>query len=487
AKSYFAEGELEQAFILYNKFATLFIEKLPKHHEYSRAPATEKQRVKKLVKSSFDQALLCKERLKEKYTQEKELFIQRRESERAIEERKATEEREKREERERMIREQEEKKRREELEERARLEAYLAETPTQEKKLPLTTPTTPSKPDPQLSEPRPQATEAPPTIQIEGEEGGVNDDDDDEGCVSYDDMLLLSNNQPYYYDDDEEEMETGGGGIPTSTEGGKPTSTGGGVPTFIGGGKPTSTGGWVPVDGGMRGDVPTSTGKEESDHVSLTATDAKLSKVLPSIVPQVIERSRSEQTQNCQAPPPTNYQAPPPTNYQAPPYQTPPTGYQAPPTNYQGAYQVPPPNQSKNTLKITHIIVPKQMGKADSCETMKEEELFDALDKHDLITVGWIHTHPSQTAFMSSVDLHTHYSYQIMLQEAIAIVVAPKYDKVGNFTLTQPHGLNYIGRCSGKGFHTHPKEPPLYEGCHGNLITPTLREIPWAAVIGLVD
>uniref|UniRef100_A0A1X7SSA8 USP8 dimerisation domain-containing protein n=1 Tax=Amphimedon queenslandica TaxID=400682 RepID=A0A1X7SSA8_AMPQE len=81
AKSYFAEGELEQAFILYNKFATLFIEKLPKHPEYSRAPATEKQRVKKLVKSSFDQALLCKERLKEKYTQEKELFIQRRESE----------------------------------------------------------------------------------------------------------------------------------------------------------------------------------------------------------------------------------------------------------------------------------------------------------------------------------------------------------------------------------------------------------------------
>ena len=34
-------------------------------------------------------------------------------------------------------------------------------------------------------------------------------------------------------------------------------------------------------------------------------------------------------------------------------------------------------------------------------------------------------THPSQTAFMSSVDLHTHYSYQVMLDEAIAIVVAP--------------------------------------------------------------
>ena len=60
---------------------SLYIEKLPKHPEYSKAPATERQRVKTLVKSSFDQALLCKKRLKEKYTQEKELYIQRRESE----------------------------------------------------------------------------------------------------------------------------------------------------------------------------------------------------------------------------------------------------------------------------------------------------------------------------------------------------------------------------------------------------------------------
>ncbi|KAI3936855.1 hypothetical protein MKW92_033565, partial [Papaver armeniacum] len=34
-------------------------------------------------------------------------------------------------------------------------------------------------------------------------------------------------------------------------------------------------------------------------------------------------------------------------------------------------------------------------------------------------------THPSQTFLMSSVDLHTHHSYQIMLPEAIAIVMAP--------------------------------------------------------------
>lgn len=106
---------------------------------------------------------------------------------------------------------------------------------------------------------------------------------------------------------------------------------------------------------------------------------------------------------------------------------------------------------SYNRLIITHVIVPKQSGSSDSCTTMNEEEIFDIQDQHNLITLGWIHvncifgvdgvhhlfihcfvcfylqTHPSQTAFLSSVDLHTHCSYQIMMPEAIAIVCAPKY------------------------------------------------------------
>ncbi len=39
-----------------------------------------------------------------------------------------------------------------------------------------------------------------------------------------------------------------------------------------------------------------------------------------------------------------------------------------------------------------------------------------------------IHTHPTQSCFMSSMDLHTHVAYQQMLPEAIAIVCAPKGD-----------------------------------------------------------
>lgn len=82
---------------------------------------------------------------------------------------------------------------------------------------------------------------------------------------------------------------------------------------------------------------------------------------------------------------------------------------------------------ASNQLTITHVIIPKQKGTSDSCTTMNEEELFDKQDQLNLITLGWIHTHPTQTAFLSSVDLHTHCSYQIMMTEAIAIVCAPKY------------------------------------------------------------
>ncbi|KAL6532540.1 hypothetical protein OROGR_014510 [Orobanche gracilis] len=74
---------------------------------------------------------------------------------------------------------------------------------------------------------------------------------------------------------------------------------------------------------------------------------------------------------------------------------------------------------------ITTLIIPKQESTSDSCQTLNEEEIFEVQDRRSLFPLGWIHTHPTQTCFMSSVDLHTHYSYQVMLPEAIAIVMAP--------------------------------------------------------------
>lgn len=120
---------------------------------------------------------------------------------------------------------------------------------------------------------------------------------------------------------------------------------------------------------------------------------------------------------------------------------------------------------SGNQLSISHLLVPKQSGTADSCSTENEEEVLEYQDQKGLDTVGWIHTHPTQTAFMSSVDLHTHCSYQLMLPEAVAIVCSPKYEENKIFSLTVEHGLPFISGCHATGFHPHPKDPPLYEEC----------------------
>ncbi|ORZ12891.1 hypothetical protein BCR41DRAFT_355842 [Lobosporangium transversale] len=119
---------------------------------------------------------------------------------------------------------------------------------------------------------------------------------------------------------------------------------------------------------------------------------------------------------------------------------------------------------SRNKLTVTTLIIPKQTATSDTCSTTNEDELFEFQSERDLMTLGWIHTHPTQTCFMSSVDLHTHCSYQLMLPEAIAIVCAPKHDKdYGVFRLTDPPGLQIITNCRQKPlFHQHPGEDDIY-------------------------
>ncbi|KAK1794534.1 hypothetical protein P4O66_010778, partial [Electrophorus voltai] len=117
-----------------------------------------------------------------------------------------------------------------------------------------------------------------------------------------------------------------------------------------------------------------------------------------------------------------------------------------------------------NEFVLTHVIVPKQSAGPDYCDMENVEELFSFQDHHSLLTLGWIHTHPTQTAFLSSVDLHTHSSYQLMLPEAIAIVCSPKHNDTGVFRLTSA-GMGEVAGCRLKGFHPHSKDPPLFTIC----------------------
>ncbi|KAJ1326093.1 STAM-binding protein [Microdochium nivale] len=110
-----------------------------------------------------------------------------------------------------------------------------------------------------------------------------------------------------------------------------------------------------------------------------------------------------------------------------------------------------------NALVVSCLIIPEQKCTSDTCETENENALLEYCITEDLLMIGWIHTHPTQTCFMSSRDLHTHAGYQIMLPESIAIVCAPtKQPDHGIFRLTNPPGLPHILNCEQSAtFHQH--------------------------------
>jgi STAM-binding protein len=116
-----------------------------------------------------------------------------------------------------------------------------------------------------------------------------------------------------------------------------------------------------------------------------------------------------------------------------------------------------------NALFVSKLIVPAQTSTSDTCEMTNESQLFDYVDSEaDLMILGWIHTHPTQTCFMSSRDLHTHAGYQMMLAESVAVVCAPSKGDTshggewGVYRLTDPPGKRTILACEKPGiFHPH--------------------------------
>ncbi len=124
-----------------------------------------------------------------------------------------------------------------------------------------------------------------------------------------------------------------------------------------------------------------------------------------------------------------------------------------------------------NQFIVDYCLLPKQTANRDSCQAINEDDLFTYQNDNQLITVGWIHTHPTQTCFLSTVDLRTQYSYQLLLKEAIAIVCSPKFEpSIGAFHFKEPEGMNLFKKMSQKDpsfgkQHNHYEEFSLYESC----------------------
>eukprot|EP00891_Asterochloris_glomerata_P004084 jgi/Astpho2/4084/e_gw1.00063.186.1_t len=137
-------------------------------------------------------------------------------------------------------------------------------------------------------------------------------------------------------------------------------------------------------------------------------------------------------------------------------------------------------DEKQGAFFICTLIIPKQEGTSDTVQALNEEEIFDVQDKRSLYPMGWIHTHPTQTCFLSSIDIHTQCGYQTMLDEAVAIVMAPRdhRNKCGIFRLSTPGGLKLIQKCPERGFHTHQPTSTgqsLYELCGHVYLNPKVR------------
>ncbi|CAH1794696.1 unnamed protein product [Owenia fusiformis] len=421
ATQYHSEGDLESAFVLYSKYIALFVEKLPKHPEYKSTSPEERERNKKKMVQLFPLAEQVKKQLKERYSKEEEL--------RQIEQRRVEEELAKQQEQERIAQE----------EQRANEEQRIRNEQERQYKI---------LQEQELERQRQLEQDKDKIKNITGVIGGVTIAD---AAVN----------------------------IPIS-----PTAPPLGPPP----------------------DIDNSSLPPPPAYGEVYSGESKRSDIYKKVLPDI--PSRDLKPVSPSAPPASDTGAItagagsviPEYDRSAKPNLDHFTSVGASTSNKHGLRSVIVPQElmvkflniarsntdrnietcgilagklASNVFKISHVLIPKQSGTPDSCTTANEEELFDYQDKYDLITLGWIHTHPTQTAFLSSVDLHTHCSYQLMMPEAIAIVCAPKYNETGIFMLTPEYGLQFVANCTQTKFHPHPKEPPLFEDCCHVTLDPT--------------
>lgn len=377
AKVYQEEGNYESAFILYTKFISLFVEKLPKHPDFKTAPPEDVSAIKKKVKASFPVAEELKAKLKERYA--------------AQERRRQEEERKIKEELERKKAEEEARiKEIEELEEKKRQEAETKWLEEQEARLQ----------ELKEQERRRQEQEAAAAMATTAMGGNLLPTAPPNNLS---DRLIDFDSQPPGNVPQIPDRELKKNLVINDTT--TPTA-----PLIDRATKPETY------------DHFTSIGASSNNKFGLR--DVLVPADLPRKFLVKAEHNTLKNVETC--------------------------GILA-------------GKLKNNAFVITHLILPKQSGTSDTCAAEDEEDIFMYQEPRDLITLGWIHTHPSQTAFLSSVDMHNQYGYQAMLPEAIAIVCAPKFNETGFFSLSIERGLIEIGNCREKGFHQHNKNPPLFE------------------------
>ncbi|KAJ6539794.1 hypothetical protein DFH09DRAFT_929957, partial [Mycena vulgaris] len=75
---------------------------------------------------------------------------------------------------------------------------------------------------------------------------------------------------------------------------------------------------------------------------------------------------------------------------------------------------------------VETLLIPQEHATSDTFTVDEGEGVLGFTEERGLITLGWIHIQPTQSCFMSWVDLHAPASFQRMHPESFAVVCAPK-------------------------------------------------------------
>ena len=61
--------------------------------------------------------------------------------------------------------------------------------------------------------------------------------------------------------------------------------------------------------------------------------------------------------------------------------------------------------EADESIRVTHLLIPRETGTYNTVEMLDDELVADSLISNNLMVVGWVLTHPTQTAFLSSIDV----------------------------------------------------------------------------------
>lgn len=109
-----------------------------------------------------------------------------------------------------------------------------------------------------------------------------------------------------------------------------------------------------------------------------------------------------------------------------------------------------------NMVVVDGLFIPLQISDATSVQEAPNSPFPMAMLKHmessKSVVVGWVHSHPTFSAFFSSVDQHTMWALQKDLPEAFGVVVDSK--KELRCLRLSEKGLLEVQRCEDAGGYT---------------------------------